>query len=192
VAEGDVGTFIPTIVVTRSDVVTYRPTTMTVSRVSELPSGIIVASAPEFFTSKYTKDQVWDVQRSPAYPVAGRDWTLSGLKSALDASRSAIDWGNGRYLKFISEIDNTNSPTSLFDETTGKRYKISLNLYEQNGSLVKVASRWGNLIGKGAKGFMYVAEGDVGMFFPAMPVRSTDVITYRPTNLTVTQLSQIK
>jgi len=49
-------------------------------------------SDASLFSVKYTKDNVWDVQRSPAYPVVNQDWTLSGLKNALDATGKPIDW----------------------------------------------------------------------------------------------------
>jgi len=146
-----------------------------------------------FFTTKYTKDQVWDVQRSPSYPETGQDWTLSGLNSALDATGVSIDWGVGRYVMFVAEVDNTNSTYSLTDDvyTIGTKYKVSLKLYESNGAFVKVVSKWGSIIGIGAKGFMYEAEGDFGTFFPVNAAKANDVITYRPTTLAVTKVSEI-
>lgn len=145
------------------------------------------------FTTKYTKEKVWDAQRSPAYPTADQDWTLSGLKNALDLERIAIDWGTGRYVMFIAETDNTNSIYSITDDlyNTGTKYSIALKLYESNGTLVRVLSTWGQIIGIGDKGFMYVAEGKIGMFFPVSGAKVGDTVTYRPTTLTVTKLSQL-
>ena len=76
-----------------------------------------------FFKAKYRKDKVWDVQRSPAFPVADQDWTLSGLKDALDAKGGRIDWGNDRYLMLVAEVDNSKSSNSLEDDVLNTKDK---------------------------------------------------------------------
>jgi len=151
-----------------------------------------IASLP-LFTTNYTKDKVWDVQRSPSYPVAGQDWTLSEFDGALDATGVSIDWGVGRYVMFVADVDNTNTIYSLTDDvyTIGTKYSVSLQLYESNGKFVKVVSKWGNIIGLGTKGFMYEEEGDFGTFFPVSAAKINDVITYRPTTLEVTKVSEL-
>lgn len=151
-----------------------------------------IADLP-FFTTQYTKDKVWDVQRTPDYPVSGQDWSISDLGGALDATGVSIDWGVGRYVMFVAEVDNTNSTYSLIDDvyTIGTKYTVALKLYESNGTLVKVVSKWGNIFGVGTKGFMYEVEGDFGTFFPVSAAKSNDVITYRPTTLEVTKVSEL-
>jgi len=145
------------------------------------------------FNTKFTKDQVWDVQRSPAYPVAGQDWKLSGLQDALDASRARIQWGSGRYLMLVAEADNSNGNHSLADDgnRTGARHNVSLQLFESNGQLVKVVSKWGKIIGMGEQGFMYEEEGQIGTFFSANPVNRNAVIIYKPNYATVTRMSEL-
>jgi len=145
------------------------------------------------FITHYTKDKVWDVQRSPDYPVTGQDWTISGLGGALDATGVSIDWGVGRYVMFVAEVDNTNTTYSLTDDvyTIGTKYKVALKLYESNGTMVKVVSKWGSIFGVGTKGFMYEVEGDFGTFFPAIAAKANDAITYRPTTLEVTKVSEL-
>lgn len=145
------------------------------------------------FNTKFTKDQVWDVQRDPAYPVAGKDWTLSGLNNALDAAGAAINWGTGRYLMLAAEADNSNGANSLMDDgnRTGAKQNITLKLFESDGRLVKVVSKWGKLIGMGTQGFMYEEEGMYGTFFSAVPVNKTTVIKYKPSFATVTRMSEL-
>jgi len=145
------------------------------------------------FNTKFTRDQVWDVQRDPAYPVAGQDWTLSGLNNALDASGATIDWGVGRYLMLVAEADNSNGRNSLSDEgnRTGARQNVTLRLFENNGRLVKVVSKWGKIIGMGEQGFMYEEEGMYGTFFSAIPVNRNAVIRYKPNFATVTRMSEL-
>jgi len=145
------------------------------------------------FNAKFTRDQVWDVQRDPAYPVAGQDWTLSGLNNALDASGANIDWGAGRYLMLVAEADNSNGHNSLADDgnRTGARQNISLRLFENNGRLVKVVSKWGKIIGMGTQGFMYEEEGMYGTFFSENPVNKNTIIKYKPNFATVTRMSEL-
>lgn len=144
------------------------------------------------FTTKYTKDKVWDAFRSPAYPVAGENWELYNLKAAIDDD-GEIDFGTGRYVQFVAVEDNKNNEYSIVDDlyNKGTKYTITLNLYESNGTQVKVISRYGQIIGIGDKGFMYVAEGYYGMFFPIAGAKVGDTVTYSPTTATVTKLSQL-
>jgi hypothetical protein len=145
------------------------------------------------FNAKFTKDMVWDVQRNPAYPVAGEIWTLSGLKSALDATGAVIDWGAGRYLMLVAEADHSHGRYSLEDDgnRNGARQNISLKLFDRNGRFVRVVSKWGKIIGIGAQGFMYEEEGMYGTFFSATGVNQNSVIKYKPNFAAVTRLSEL-
>ena len=154
--------------------------------------GVTKMNEAGFFREKFTKEKVWDVQRFPANPVAGQDWTISGLKAALDATGNTIAWGTGRYLMFVAEIDNAKSPNSLADDLTKTtaRYNVSLKLFESNGTLVKVISKWGNLLGMGDKGFLYEAEGRYGSFFSVTDLKQTSNIKYKPSLARVVKLSE--
>lgn len=144
------------------------------------------------FTTKYTKDKVWDAFRTPAYPVAGQNWELYNLKAAID-DEGVIDFGTGRYVQFVAVADNKNTDYSIVDDlyNIGSKYSIALNLHESNGTLVKVISTYGQIIGIGDKGFMYVAEGYYGMFFPIAGAVAGGTVSYSPTTATVTKLSQL-
>lgn len=138
----------------------------------------------DFLKAKYTKVVVWDAQRSPAYPSMGGNWTLSGLQPAFDVSTGGyIDWGrnNDRYIKFSVMVDNSNGIETLADDVanSGRRYKVMLRLYEANNVLVKTISNWGQLIGFGSGGFMYVQEGQVGTYFSGKVMQAGGTITYR-------------
>jgi uncharacterized protein (TIGR02145 family) len=200
--EGQFGTFFSVAAVQQSAVIEYRPTLGVISRLSEIinPSDLTrslereyLVTESSFFSNKYVKDNVWDVQRSPAYPVAGQEWRLSGLKGSLDASGASVNWGNGRYVMLIAEADNTNNPNSLIDDinNTGTKLNISLKLYESNGALVQVVSKWGKIYGMGAEGFMYEVEGRFGTFFSVARVNASDVLRYRPNLGAITKLSEL-
>ncbi len=145
---------------------------------------------------KFTHERVWDAQRSPAYPQAGRDWTLSGFKRAFDVSNNAVlDWGryNDRYLQFTIEEDHSFRQGTFMDDVSNSRakYAVALTLYERDGRFVKVVSRWGDLIGFGSTGFMYVQQGSFGTFFSYDMMREGGSITYRPDLAQIKSLSEI-
>jgi phage tail-like protein len=207
-AEGRYGTFFSVADLVASTVVIYKPNLAGVNKLSELVNSLDITkdmgaakgletpksiSDALFFNTKYTKDKVWDTQRSPAYPVAGQDWTLKGLKNALGASGAPIAWATGRYLMFFAEVDNTKGVNSFVDDinNNGLKYNISLKLFESNGTLVKVVSNWGRVIGIGDKGFIYEAEGKYGTFFSAADLTTTSVIIYKPSLAKATKLSEI-
>ena len=200
--EGRFGTFFSNEPVNKSSVIRFKPVLAEVSKISEVGTGKEAAVTKEipkvnleasFINAKYTKDMVWDVQRSPAYPVAGQDWTLSGLNNALDASGTPIDWGRGRYLMVGLEATPVKGSYAFVDDinNSGKTYNISLNLYESNGTLVKVVSKWGKIVGMGAQGFMYEVEGQYGTFFSTVSYNTKSVVKYKPTLATVTKLSEL-
>jgi len=150
----------------------------------------------DFFTVKYKKNEVWDAQRSPAFPITGRDWTLSGLKYAFDInSGTTLDWGrnNDRYLMFAVEKDLSRNSAALIDDVnnSGQKYNVTLKLYESDGRLVKAVSKWGKLIGFGSGGFMYVQEGSAGTYFAGENVQLGGSITYRPDVDQIRNLSNI-
>ena len=202
-AEGMYGIFFSVADLTASSVISYKPTLAKPVKLSELASRLAnpVAKAPggtnvnetSFFKTKFTKEKVWDAQRFPAYPVTGQDWTLSGLNSALEANGTPIAWATGRYLMFFAEVDNAYGVNSLADDINndGTKYNILLKLFESNGTLVKVVSNWGRLIGVGEKGFMYEAEGRYGAFFSNTDMASSSVIIYKPSLTQASKLSEI-
>ncbi|MDX9848654.1 MAG: hypothetical protein RBT74_16860 [Tenuifilaceae bacterium] len=200
--EGHYGTFFSVAAVPSNTVIKYKPSKAVISKMSEIVNASDLTRSLEksngitesaFFNARYTKENVWDAQRSPAYPVAGKGWILSGLKGALENTGQSIDWGNGRYLMLVPEIDNTNNPNSLIDDinSNGSKLNISLKLFESDGRLVKVVSKWGKIYGRGDKGFMYEIEGRYGTFFSVALVNPSTIIKYNPSLAAVTKLSEL-
>jgi len=200
-AENQYGSFFTTRSVNAASVVKYKPILNIATKLSELKVGNEAVAVPDispvnlnlpFFNAKYTKERVWDVQRSPAFPVAKQNWVLSGLKNPLDASGAPIDMSAGRYLMFVADGNTSNAGLTILDDVVkkGTKYNVSLNLYESNGKLVKVISKAGKLYGVGDKGFMYENEGSFGTFFSVFAVNASSVITYKPNVAQVTKLSE--
>ena len=51
---------------------------------------------------KYSANQVWDAQRSPAYPAAGNSFTIRGFKSPYsNVDRKQYNIGNDQYVQFF-------------------------------------------------------------------------------------------
>jgi hypothetical protein len=147
-------------------------------------------------TAKFTKEKVWDAQRSPVYPIAGSEWRLWGFKNVFDANtRLPLDWGrfNDRYLQFGLDEDRSYRIGALTDDVNNSRtkYTISLKLFERDGRFVKVVSKWGDLIGFGSGGFMYVQEGQLGTFFSVGMQRLGGAVTYRPDIMQIKNISDI-
>ena len=196
------GSFFSTAAVSASSVIKYKPIIADVTKLSDLAKGNEVAKIEEtpkskigspFFALKFTKNQVWDAQRMPAMPSAGKDWTLSKFKNALESTGSAIDWGTGRYLMFAPEAKPLSGSVSLMDDVNGngQAINVSLKLYESNGTMVKVVAKWGKIIGMGAEGCMYVVEGRYGTFFSSVAINATSVVKYQPIFADVTKLSDL-
>jgi glutaredoxin/uncharacterized protein YkwD/peroxiredoxin len=149
----------------------------------------------QFFSVKYQKNQVWDVQREPAYPEANNDWTISSPSNPLDANGVNIDWGSegDRYLMLSVDNDQSGSTALIADDIKNSEYEysVALKLYESDGQLVRTISRWGTIFGMGSKGFMYEIEGQYGSFFSSTFDQSSNSVTYKPGIGKVTKLSEI-
>lgn len=161
-----------------------------------LGGGLFAEAAPRVFEARFFKGQAWDVQRSPSYPSAGANWVLSKLKAPYDAvAMKSIDWGRGndRYLQFGLDEASSGQQQALVDDlaNSGRRYSLTLDLYEKNGARVKTVSRWGALVGLGPEGFLYEQQGAYGTFFSPVKLRESALIVYRPKLARVTRLSEI-
>jgi hypothetical protein len=158
--------------------------------------GLFAEDAPRVFEARFFKGQAWDVQRSPSYPSAGANWVLSKLKAPYDAiAMKSVDWGRGndRYLQFGLDEASSSQQAALVDDlaNSGRRYSLTLDLYEKNGARVKTVSRWGALVGLGSEGFLYEQQGAYGTFFSPAKVKENALIVYRPMIARVTRLSEI-
>lgn len=158
--------------------------------------GLYAQDTTRVFETRFFKGQAWDVQRSPNVPSPGATWALSKLKAPYDAvATKSIDWGRGndRYLMFGLDEAPSGQQTALIDDlaNSGRRYSVTLDLYEKNGVRVKSVSRWGSVMGVGSEGFLYEQQGVYGTYFSPAKVRENAFIVYRPKIFQVTRLSEI-
>lgn len=162
------------------------------------PSSFYAAQSPvtpgslEFFKIRYTSLQVTYGGRTPFFPVAGQYFNFTSAGTPIKANGKEVDWGNGRYMQFALEADTSSNPEALIDDISksGKKYNIILVLYENNGKVVEIISRYGNILGMGYNGFVYDVEGLYGACFYAEPRENNEYIDY-PFVVKATKLSDL-
>jgi len=140
------------------------------------------------FAGKYGKAQIFDMQRSPAYPEAGKEFRLSGFQNIFDATLgTSVDWGieGDRYVQFKDEASQSSNKYQ-------DAYTVSLNLYESDGTLVKTISNYGTLWGLESEGFFYEGHDHWGYFITNQQGYAYGgSLTYTPTKGLITEKEDI-
>lgn len=104
----------------------------------------------ELANGRYGAAQVFDVQRSPAFPVAGQNFTVSNFQAPFDSSFAQYSLAADEYIAFVKVSD------------TPCRYGISLY---NAGGLVRVIHASGEIYGLGTEGFLHNSDpSDFGTF----------------------------
>lgn len=121
------------------------------------------------FDGKYSKSQVFDCQRSPIYPIAGAPFTAWYFANIYD------DVNGGQ---FDPSIWGTNGDRYI--QLTGA--SIAMNLYEADGTFVRVISPAGTVYGLGEEGYLYISDArDYGYFISNKEGYAYgDSVTYTP------------
>lgn len=109
-------------------------------------------SRAELADGKFGSAQVFDVQRTPAFPVANQPFTVSGfLQPYMDPLGTQYNMTAGQYIKFFKVSD------------TPCRYGI--NLYNADDTFNQVIAPSGVVYGLGAEGFLHTSlPSDFGTF----------------------------
>lgn len=156
-----------------------------------------------FFNNKYYAPNVWDCYRSPSNAVAGEPWNLYKFNPPYDTSsedRSFIDFGPNldRYIQFdlANRTDNNEKTKYIIDDVYKKnndQLVIQIKLYEKDGTLVHIISKYGMVMGLGkeAEGLFYEQEGYYGTFFTFKDHQIGDEITYTPEIGVISSLSSL-
>jgi len=152
--------------------------------------GPIAAVKTDVILAKYTKDQLFDVQRSAAFPLAGQMFRLNAMNAPYNQNLLQISWETGDYVKFefvktFSELDTTTKNKII---NSLKWYYSDLNTlnnaavikevhYSSNGTIKSELSSIGIAWTIDAKeGFLYTAldgtyggSGGIGTFVSFQP-----------------------
>ncbi|MCI1722191.1 MAG: hypothetical protein LKM41_05090 [Lachnospiraceae bacterium] len=153
------------------------------------------------FGAKFYQPQVWDCQRSPAFPVAIRSFRLSGLKAPYDQNLKKVnfaapasDYVTFEYVKAVSELD-TATKTRIVSSL--KRYTGATAEQIEAAAVVKetlhsaggttTLSSIGLVWALGSDGFLYTAmdgafkySGGVGTYVTFAAHKTGDSIIYTP------------
>ncbi len=123
----------------------------------------------DIINGRYSVNQVFDVQRSPALPVANQPFTLSGFAQPFSTNNGQYDIGTG-YVSFFYTGDNNEL--------------VGINLYTSTGTLVGNVSTKGSVYGLTVEGFFYNDENGFGTFVSnAEGFNYGDSLTYTPTSV---------
>jgi hypothetical protein len=153
------------------------------------------------FDAKFYQPQLWDCQRSPAFPVANRSFRLSGLKAPYDQNLKKVnfaapasDYVTFEYVKAVSELD-TATKTRIVSSL--KRYTGATDVQIEAAAVVKETlhnasgttelSSIGLVWALGSDGFLYTAmngalkySGGVGTYVTFAAHKTGDSIIYTP------------
>lgn len=153
------------------------------------------------FEAKFYRPQVWDCQRSPAFPIVNRTMKISGLKTAYNKNLATVQWAAGDYVQFAIVYDSVSSIldnevkeriiTSLMSYTGCTREEIeaavvvSETLYNSAGVKKAELSDIGLVWALGDEGFLYTAlngskatSGGVGTFVSFVGHKLGDTVIY--------------
>jgi len=144
---------------------------------------------PPLFSIKFGKYQVFDCQRSPAYPEEGKPFYVFGFIDPYIAisnasHREVVDWGvnEDRYIMF-----------SRADSATDSNARLKLTLYERDGTEVRTVSEWGYVYGLFDEGLFYEGLGHYGYIFSiGRQFAYEDSYTFTATTGKVTEWSMIE
>jgi len=169
----------------------------------------------DVLSAKYTKDQLFDVQRSPAFPKKDSIVRLSGMKAPYDQDLSPIGWEAGDYVRFeivnsVSELDATkknqiiNSLQWYYSDTVtlDNAAVVKQIQYDSNGIQKAVLSDYGLIWALDEKeGFLYTAlggtyggSGGIGTFVSFKPYVYGSGTAYVATStdpLTIAQINGV-
>ncbi|MEA4814222.1 MAG: S-layer homology domain-containing protein [Oscillospiraceae bacterium] len=160
-----------------------------------------IEAKASIFSAKFYEPQLWDCQRSPAFPVEGRSFRISGLKAPYDQNlrkisfASSDDYVTFEYVSAVSEL-----PTDVQSRIVSsvKRYTGATEAEIRAGAVVKevlhsgsgqatetTLSTRGLVWGLGEEGFLYTAmdgaykySGGVGTFVSFQAHKSGDSVIY--------------
>jgi len=109
----------------------------------------------DIVNGKYGVAQVFDVQRSPATPVADQNFTASNMKLPYEeanvSSPTQYTMTDNQYIQFV-----INDPGTCSD--------ISIKLFDQNASENRVIANGGSIYGLSQRGFLYISGNSYGTF----------------------------
>ncbi len=160
-----------------------------------------IEAKASIFSAKFYEPQLWDCQRSPAFPVEGRSFRISGLKAPYDQNlrkisfASSDDYVTFEYVSAVSalptEVQNRiASSVKRYTGATEEEIRAAAVVKEvlhsgTNQATETTLSTYGLVWALGEEGFLYTAmdgaykySGGVGTFVSFKAHKSGDSVIY--------------
>lgn len=133
----------------------------------------------DIIDGRYSFNQVFDVQRSPPYPVAGQSFNLSNFVAPYRDNFTNYNIGNG-YISFFY----TGDVNAL----------VGIRLHDNNGGVLETISVKGDIYGLEPEGFLYVSDdGGYGTFVSNnQGFNYGDSVSYITTKSGITTLADLQ
>lgn len=106
-----------------------------------------LAAQASLFDGKYGAAQVFDVQRSPAFPNAGDLFNVNSMADPFsDTGGGPYQLTGGQYIQLFKVAGSPESPCN-----------IGINLHNADGSLNRVIAAGGNVYGLASQGLLHTS-----------------------------------
>jgi len=116
---------------------------------------------------RFYANQVYDVQRSPAFPLANQPFTLTYFHDPYRANVTPYKLNNGEYIQFF------------FVNGICKDGLVGINLYNNRGDLLETVQTKGHIYGLTREGFLHDNDSNIGTFISTHSLPSSiENLTY--------------
>jgi hypothetical protein len=128
-------------------------------------------TTPDLSNGRYVSGEVWDCQRSPAFPAANQTFKVSGFNTPYADNGKHVTIATGQWIAFGYVGGTCTDPPSMTE-----------TLYNSDGTVNQVLSTGGAIWGLGSQGFLYVSTHGFGTFISNGAIFSQGgSLTYTPT-----------
>lgn len=117
---------------------------------------------------KFYINQVFDVQRFPAFPTAFQAFTVSDLHRPLNGNRISYSLNNGEYIQLFYVGGKCNHG------------EVGINRFNAYGEYIETIQASGHIYGLSPLGFLHDNDNNIGTFIFTNPAIQ-DTYSYFPT-----------
>ncbi len=101
---------------------------------------------------RFYANQVYDVQRSPTFPLANQPFTLTSFHEPYRANVTSYKLNNGEYIQLF------------FVNGICKDGLVGINRYNDRGDLLETVQARGHIYGLTREGFLHDNDNNIGTF----------------------------
>lgn len=125
---------------------------------STLPLFLSLTASAALSSGRYGANQVFDAQRSPAFPTVNSSWALSSFALPINSvTTQSFTITPGQYIRFFK------AGGTIADAATNQACNVGMQLVSPNGTVTTVASS-GVIYGLNSEGFLHNSNTNRGTF----------------------------